>query len=294
MQLDPNHLAALRAILRSGSFDQAAADLRVTPSAVSQRLKALEDRMGATQVQRGPPAQATPLGRRLAKHAEDVSLLEAQLARDLSPQHNDRLTTVRFALPADSLGTWVITALAAVPDLGFDLVIDDQDHSAGWLRRGDVNAAITSRAAPVTGHDSIPLGSLRYIATASPTFAAQRFTKGLTADAFSCAPMMTFDQKDQLQHRWIKTLTGRKINPPKHVLPSTHAFVDGALAGLGWGMNPEQLVRHHIASGALVALAPDLPLDTPLYWQVSRIMAPALAPLSAAIKQAARVALIQP
>lgn len=292
MQIDPNQLAALCAILRSGSFDQAAADLRVTPSAVSQRLKALEDRMGATLVQRGPPAQATPLGRRLAKHAEDVSLLEAQLARDLSPQQGDNLTTVRFALPADSLGTWVIPALAAVPDLGFDLVIDDQDHSADWLRRGAVNAAITSRAAPVTGHDSIPLGSLRYIATASPVFATRWFAKGLSAETFARAPMMTFNQKDQLQHRWIKTLTGRKLSPPKHVLPSTHAFVDGALAGLGWGMNPEPLVRHHIASGALVALAPDLPLDTPLYWQVSRIMAPALAPLTDAIKRAARLALI--
>jgi len=294
MSFDPNHLAALSAILRSGSFDRAAADLGVTPSAISQRLKMLEDRMGATLVQRGPPAQATELGLRLAKHAEDVRLLEAHLTRDLSPGQHGEMSCLRFALPADSLATWVMPALATVSGLTFDLVIDDQDHSADWLRRGEVNAAITSRAKPVTGHDCMTLGALRYIATASPDFTTRWFCGGLTAAAFAQAPMMTFSQKDQLQHRWIKSLTGAKVSPPSHVLPSTHAFVDGALAGLGWGMNPEPLVRRHIAAGSLVALAPDAPLDTPLYWQVSRIMAPALAPVTKALKLAAQTDLIQP
>lgn len=294
MSFDPNQLAALTAILRSGSFDQAAADLAVTPSAISQRLKMLEDRMGATLVQRGPPARATALGRRLAKHAEDVGLLEAKLARDLSPRPAVGLTSVRFALPADSLATWVIPALAAVPDLCFDLVIDDQDHSVDWLRRGEVSAAITSRARPVTGYDSLSLGALRYVATASPDFVARWFAKGLNTEALSCAPKMIFNQKDSLQNRWVKSITGRKVSPPTHVLPSTHAFVDGALAGIGWGMNPEPLVRRHLAAGTLVALAPHAPLDTPLFWQVSRIMAPALAPLSAAIGIAAKAILVQP
>lgn len=293
MSLDPNQLAALGAILRSGSFERAAADLGVTPSAISQRLKMLEDRMGATLVQRGPPARATALGQRLAKHAEDVRLLEAQLTRDVSPGHPGEMSCLRFALPADSLATWVMPALAAVSGLTFDLVVDDQDHSAEWLRRGEVNAAITSREKPVTGHDCVGLGALRYTATASPGFAARWFRDGFTAAAFAQAPMMVFNQKDRLQHRWAESLTGAKVSPPSHFLPSTHAFVDGALAGLGWGMNPEPLVRQHIASGRLVALAPDAPLDTPLYWQVSRIMAPALTPLTKALRQAARRILIQ-
>lgn len=294
MTFDPNQLAALTAILRSGSFDQAASDLGVTPSAISQRLKTLEDRVGAALVLRGPPARATPFGRRLAKHAEDVGLLEAQLARDIFPQPTAGFTSLRLALPADSLGTWVIPALAAVPGVTFDLVIDDQDHSAEWLRRGEVSAAITAHAKPVTGHDNVALGSLRYVATASPAFVEQWFAEGLTPEALAQAPMMTFSEKDKLQSRWINTVTGQRAVPPSHVLPSTHGFVDGALAGLGWGMNPEPLVQHHIETGRLVALAPDARLDTPLYWQVSRIMAKALAPLTIAIKVAARSALIQP
>ena len=78
MHLDSAQLTALAHILRLGSFDAAAAVLGVTPSAISQRVKALEDRVGATLVLRGQPCTGTPMGQRLAKHAEDVALLEAQ------------------------------------------------------------------------------------------------------------------------------------------------------------------------------------------------------------------------
>jgi LysR family transcriptional regulator (chromosome initiation inhibitor) len=43
---DPAQLAALAAVHRRGSFDRAAAELHVTPSAISQRIKALEEAAG--------------------------------------------------------------------------------------------------------------------------------------------------------------------------------------------------------------------------------------------------------
>ena len=84
MQFDPHHLAALSAVLRLGSFDAAGHALNVTPSAVSQRIKALEDRVGASLILRGPPCTATEIGKRLAKHAEDIALLEAQVLGDIT------------------------------------------------------------------------------------------------------------------------------------------------------------------------------------------------------------------
>jgi LysR family transcriptional regulator (chromosome initiation inhibitor) len=52
--------------------------------------------------------------------------------------------------------------------------------------------------------------------------------------------------------------------------------VGAALAGLGWGMNPEPLVRHHLAAGRLVELQPGRPLDVVLHWQVAQLPLPAL------------------
>ena len=288
MSFDPDQLNALSTILQRGSFEAAAAELGVTPSAISQRIKALEDRIGASLINRGTPCTGTPVGARLAKHAEDIGLLEAQMVRELSlDESTGAPTRVRIAVNADSLATWFAGALADAGDLLFDLVIDDQDHSADWLRRGEVAAAVTSLAKPVAGCDAIPLGALRYLATASPGFVAHWFPRGTTPGALSRAPCLIFNAKDMLQRDWIERAAGRRLAPPAHYLPSSHAFIDAACAGLGWGMNPEVLVRPLLDEGRLLALPPAEPLDVPLVWQVSRIMAPALRPLTQSIRRAA-------
>lgn len=292
MQFDPHHLAALATVLRRGSFEAAAADLLVTPSAISQRIKALEDRVGTALILRGTPCTGTAHGLRLAKHAEDVGILEAQLSRELSLDATPGPVQLRIAVNADSLATWFVHAMSAVDDVLFDLVIDDQDHSADWLKRGEVSAAITATGKPVTGCDAMPLGALRYIATANPAFMARWFPDGVTAEALGAAPCLTFNAKDALQRNWIAEYVGGRISPPSHFLPSTHAFVDAARAGLGWGMNPEVLVRGPIRNGRLRPLLDNAVLDVPLTWQVSRIMAPALEPVTQAVRAAARKVLI--
>jgi LysR family transcriptional regulator, chromosome initiation inhibitor len=286
--LDPAQLAALAAVHRRGSFDLAAAQLHVTPSAVSQRIKALEEATGSLLIIRGAPCTATATGLRLIRHHDEVTLLERTVAADL-PGLSPGPATLRIAVNADSLATWVIPALAATEGLLFDLVIDDQDVSQDWLRRGEVVAAITSHPGPLQGCDTIPLGSLRYRATASPAYMTRWFPHGVTAKALADAPGLTFSEKDHLQTRWVasQTKSGQRPAFPTHRMASSQAFVDACLTGLGWGMNPEPLIAAHLAHGALVELLPDTTLDTPLYWQFTRLAAPALTGLTRAIRAAA-------
>jgi LysR family transcriptional regulator, chromosome initiation inhibitor len=293
MQFDPHHLSALAAVLRLGTFEAAAAALSVTPSAISQRIKALEDRLGSVLIQRGSPCTGTPAGIRLAKHAEDVGLLEAQLSRELKLDAGPDPARLRVAVNADSLATWFVDAMALVPDVLFELVIDDQDHSADWLKRGEVSAAICAHDKPISGCEAFPLGALRYVATASPGYVDQWFGNGITTEAMSQAPCLVFNAKDRLQHRWMDETFGERINPPSHFLPSSHAFVDAARAGIGWGMNPLALVRGPIRNGRLVPLVADAPLDIPLTWQISRVLDSALAPVTRAVRKATQRALIQ-
>lgn len=291
LKIDTAQLAALAEVIRTGSFDRAASTLGVTPSAVSQRIRALEERQGAVLVNRSHPCTGTDAGMRLFRHAEEVALLEHALQRDLGGRDPAVRQTIRIAVNADSLATWFPAALATAQaaDLGllFELILDDQDHSSDWLRRGDVVAAVTGHAAPVQGCDSTALGALRYLATASPDFMTAHFPDGVTREALETAPTLTFDRKDALQARWIELKTGAEMRPPTHYLPASQTFVDAALLGLGWGMNPEPLARPLIAEQRLVALDPALPLDTPLFWQTSRVARAALAPLSAAVVRTA-------
>ncbi|WP_306005815.1 LysR family transcriptional regulator ArgP [Aquicoccus porphyridii] len=291
MHLDPAQLAALAAILRSGSFERAAHDLGVTQSAVSQRLKALETRVGALLVHRGQPCTGTATGRRLAAHADRIGLLEADLARDVAALAPAPRTRLRIAVNADSLATWFPDALAGMPQHLFELVIDDQDVSHDWLRRGEAVGAVTASDQPVAGCNVVPLGALRYIPTASPEFMARHFPQGVTADAIARAPMLQFNVKDRLQHNWIERVFGRAISPPSHLIASPEGFVRAARLGLGWGLNPETLVTQEIAAGQLVSLLPGAHFDTPLYWQSGRLLAEALAPLTRSIRKAARGAL---
>jgi LysR family transcriptional regulator (chromosome initiation inhibitor) len=292
--LDPAHLAALAAVHRRGSFELAAADLHVTPSAISQRLKTLEERIGTLLIRRGTPCTATETGLRLIRHHDELALLEHALAADL-PGIAPGPATLRIAVNADSLATWVIPALAATQGFLYDIVIDDQDVSQDWLRRGEVAAAVTSHPGPLQGCDTLPLGALRYRATASPGFMARHLPNGPSPQALSRAPAVVFSEKDRLQHLWADRVTGGatvRTGFPIHRLASSHGFVDAALAGLGWCMNPETLVARHIAKGRLIDLAPDIPLDVPLHWQFARLTAPALAPLTRALQEAARAVLI--
>jgi LysR family transcriptional regulator (chromosome initiation inhibitor) len=297
--LDSSLLAAVAAVVREGSFERAARVLGVTPSAVSQRIKLIEERLGAVLVVRGQPCVATEVGARLARHAELVGVLEAELRREL-PAHAQQAVgagpaTLRVAVNADTLGTWFVDAMAAFAredDTLLDVAVDDQDHTADWLRRGRVLAAVTSLAAPVQGCRSRRLGALRYVATASPGFVARWFGDGVDAASLARAPSLLFDRKDGLQAQWVRRLLRRDVALPAHGLPSTHAFVEAALGGVGWGMNPLALVEGHLAAGRLVELVPGRGLDVPLYWQAVRLPVAALDRLGAAVHGAAARALV--
>lgn len=105
MKLDGQHLRALSAILRNGSFDAAAAELGVTQSAVSQRLKALEENVGVKLVNREKPCTGTEAGRRIAAHADHLQAMEQALAVDLGTKVDSQQGRLRIAVNADSLST---------------------------------------------------------------------------------------------------------------------------------------------------------------------------------------------
>ena len=298
--LDYASLAAVAAVIQEGSFERAAKLLNVTPSAISQRIKLLEERIGTVLIVRGQPCTATPVGNLICRHVERVGMLEREL-RDSLPQlaitdaANDRIT-LRIGVNADSLGSWFIAAMAAFTQHEsalLDVVIDDEEYTIDGLKNGQVLAAITSHEHSVQGCKSVSLGKLRYRAVATPQFMKEHFSEGVTPAALANAPALRFNHKDQMQSLWIRTHVGADVISSSHWLPSTQAFLDAGLAGIAWGMNPEPLVRPHLRAGTLVELIADTPLDVPLYFQHTRLQVPTLERLTRAVTQAARDMLMQ-
>lgn len=294
--IDPLHLQALAAVHRRGSFGGAAAELHLTQSAVSQRIKALEDQIGSVLLVRGTPSVATQAGQTLIGHFDRLMLMESAVRRDLG-QGAGGQSTLRIAVNADSLATWFLPALQAVEGVLFDIVIDDEDVSLDWLKRGEVAAVVTAHARPLQGCESVPLGSLRYLATASPEYMRRWMPEGVTAQALANAPALMFSDKDKLQERWVAQNFGSAVRSrslPCHRIGSSQGFVEACVLGLGWALNPEYLVADHLADGRLVALNTEAPHDAPLYWQFNRLTAEALGPMTAAVRTAAAQVLLRP
>lgn len=262
-------LAALAAVVEQGGFERAAQLLGLSQSAVSQRIKLLEARVGQPVLLRATPPAPTEVGRRLLNHVQQVRLLERDLQGQVPALAEDQpVERLRIALNADSLATWwapLVGDFCAEHKLLLDLVVEDQDVGLKRMRAGEVAACVCAAERPVAGARALPLGAMRYRALASPGFIARHFAAGVNAESMARAPAIVFGPDDLLQHRYMASL-GLNGAFNYHLCPSSEGFIRLAGAGLGWGLVPELQVQRELASGELVELLPERPLDVPLYW----------------------------
>jgi len=288
MRFDPAQLETLVAISEEGTFEAAARRLHVTPSAVSQRVRALEQAAGQVLVGRTTPATVTAAGEPLVRLGRQLRLLAAEAAATLG---TGEVVELAVAVNADSLATWlrpVLHTVATTAGVALRLRIEDQGYSHDLLRRGEVLAAVTAEAAPVQGCAAEPLGRLRYTPAAAP-WLVERHRRGRSVD-WASIPMVVFNEKDHLQDE-VLAAHGATRPPVVHRVPSTADFHEAVRAGLGWGMIPAPQLDPDVTGGLLVRLPGGRPVDVPLFWQRWRLDSPALAALSDAVRSAAALGL---
>jgi len=295
MNLDRDLLATLRAVVDAGTFDAAARALNVTPSAVSQRIKSLETQLGRVLVERTKPVRATESGEILVRLAREIALLETDAASALRLDGaGEGFTTVPLAVNADSLTSWFLPAIAeacTAHRIVVDLHREDQDRTAALLASGRVMAAVTSQAEPVPGCSVTPLGVLVSPPAASRDFAERWFPEGADAASLARAPVVDFDHDDELQTRFLRRVSRRRLDPPRHYVSGSADFLRAIELGLGWGMLLESQLAD-AAPGSFVELAPGGPgVRVPLYWQQWNLRSTALDAVAASVIEAARASL---
>ena len=299
--IDYRALQALAAVIEARGFERAAQRLNVSQSAVSQRIRQLEFKLGQPVLLRTTPPKPNELGQKLANHLQQVQQLEQGL---LLPDEETGSLRVRLAVNADSLDTWLPAALAEAEQAGrmdFELLVEDQDVGLRRMKNGEVMACICAEAHPVNGGLAEPMGILRYRALASPGF-VERHQCGQPLEQpqppLGELPSLIFNQDDQLQHRFLRTVAPHTPHPQTpepqryHICPSAGGFIRMAAAGLGYGMMPQIQVRDLLDSGALVDVVPGYHLDVPLYWHYWQTESPAMRGLREAVVQAAADVLV--
>ncbi len=282
MKLDGQQLAAFAAVLDLGSFDAAAERLHITPSAVSQRVKALEQRVGQVLVVREKPCRATPAGVPILRLAAQIATLESEALAETSGGSAER-TRIAVAVNADSMATWFTAVFGLLPEVLFDVRIEDQDHSARLLREGAVMGAVTTERAAVPGCRVQSLGVMRYVPVAAEEYVARYLPQGFTAAAAAQMPSLAWNRDDALQDKLIRKAFRRDVRRPVHYVPTAEGFGAAVRAGLGWGMYPEQLV-----TADFVQISP-IHLDVPLFWQSWKLDSALVDSIGRAVSTAARI-----
>lgn len=285
MQID--QLRALLAVVDEGTFEAAAGALGITPSAVSQRIKALEAAAGRVLVERSTPVRATTAGTAVVRTARQMVLLADQLRTDLG-EGGSAPVKLPVAVNADSLATWfepVLSSAAGWPDARLHLEVEDEEYSADHLRRGAVVGAVTADPTPVGGCRTEPLGAMRYLPVAAAGL-AEEYARGRGYD-WERMPVLRFNAKDDLQHGVLRDL-GVGVVPPTSQVPSSEGFAAAVRAGLGWAMLPEAQVGDDLETGRLVLLRQREHRDVPLHWQAWALRTPLVDRLGEAVHEAAR------
>ena len=275
LHYDYDALLALAAVVREGRFDAAAKSLEVTQSAVSQRIKQLEEKVGSVLIVRGRPCVPTEAGLQLCRHVEQVTLLQHELSdrmSALSGRTDSAAATIRISVNNDSLATWfpgVVKRAAEELSIRFDILPDDQEHTEQKLKSGDALAVVTAIEQPVHGCRRVSLGSMDYIAVATPEFHETYFSKGVTIDTIRKAPCLAFDRKDSIQEQWMLLSFGEAVPLSAHMVPSYEGYLACCLNGTAWGLVPGIAGKPHVECGELMELIPGKSVRIALHWQAS-------------------------
>ena len=286
--IDYRALAVLDAVASHGSFEKAAVALGISQSAVSQRIKALEDASGRLLIIRGQPAVPTGLGQRLITHHRHVKLMEASLDIDLG--NTVSMPELAIAIDDDSLATWFPATLApllAPPRCQLDVRLADSDAALQMVRDGTVFGCVASDTGTDVHATSVtPLGTLRHVCVATPMFAGHWFGDGFSADAVQLAPAVVG------QHRLLARFLAEQLDLhapfPHHRLPLAAARRACIEDGLAYGLMPQRLAAPYLATDRLLDLVPGFTLDVPLHWHAWSLDTPYTKLLSEQIVRSAR------
>ncbi|NMZ66781.1 LysR family transcriptional regulator ArgP [Pseudomonas oryzihabitans] len=287
--IDYKLLEALAVVVEEGGFERAARRLGLSQSAVSQRIKLLEARVGQAVLVRETPPQPTAPGLRLLRHIQQVRLLEADLGSEVPGLAEEAPQRLRIALNADSLANWWPLAVGPwvrAQRVLLDLVVEDQDVVLRRMRAGEVAACLCANGQPLAGARVSALGAMRYRALASPEFRARQLAALPDPQALARAPAIVFGPDDRLQHRYLEQL-GVTQTFDYHLCPSAEGFLQMTLGGIGWGLLPDIQSAAARTRGALVDLAPGHWVDVPLFWHHWRNGGAALQALTRHLEQVA-------
>jgi DNA-binding transcriptional LysR family regulator len=253
--MDLNALTLLVEILDAGNLSNAARRLKMSRANVSYRLNQLEKSVGLQLVRRTTRRiEPTEVALRLVEHGRRIQH-ELLAARETVATLGQELQgRVRLSVPSGYgqivMSDWLIAFKRRHPGIVLDVVFENRVED---LLRDEVDIAVRVLAEAPQNLVARDMGAVRYVACASPEFAA-RHGMPATLDALADAPVIT------------ATVVGRQLRIAAYLDSERHEVLlaptlisenflflrQAVLAGLGVGIVPDYVIHDDWRQGAVV------------------------------------------
>lgn len=268
--IDYKLLEALAMVIQEGGFEKAAFALHLTQSAISQRVRLLEDRTGKILLSRTTPPQPTEAGEQLVKHYLQVKLLEDGLGEDLNNRGDGEPVRLAVGVNADSLASWFLSAVGPLLSDGqllIDLHVDDQEQTHRLLKEGAVVGCVSDKSTAMQGCRVEFLGTMKYRLLASPEFVDRWFPGGLDRSEVQLAPAVIFNRKDQLHYTFLRQAFSEAVKMKfVHYVPAPEQFLQMIIDGYACGMVPDWQSEMLRKNGKLIEVYAAAHVGIDLYW----------------------------
>ena len=276
--LDKIKCDAFSAVVETGSFEKAGKKLCVSQSAISQRVRLLEERLGNVLLVRERPCKPTPFGAELFAYLQRVSLLENVFLKSVIDNNKFKPLPI-----AASIGTFesllfpILAKYCLSESITIDVKIDTLCNTIELLKRGEVQACITSESEIIRGCTSVYLGNMVYCLVASENFINKWFKNGINRESLRLAPLVLFNKNERIYFDFLESNFGlKKSMIPFHIIPSTDSYISGLACDMGYGIMPICKINQDLSNQGIKEISKEYRIKIPLYWHQLSYLSPAV------------------
>jgi DNA-binding transcriptional LysR family regulator len=255
-------LETFQTVARLGTAHAAAKELRVTQTAITQRIKALEAGLSMTLFLRSRRGMAlTDEGKALLQYFTSCREIEGQF---LSLIHgtNRQEVSLRIVGPTSAISTRVAENIEPLyfdyPFLKLHLRSDDHENRIEMLRQGETDLAIVSRNQIPNEMDSKLLKPDRYLLVASHKWKGRRLSDILVNER-----IIDFYESDDTTFKYLSHF-GMNAKRERLFINENEALIRMFIAGVGFGTLTESVAHPYLGTGKLISLNRGQAVEDPL------------------------------
>lgn len=265
MSLLSQNLQAFVSIVKNGTVHGAAAELNLTQTAVTQRIRVIESELKTTLFTRSRKGMLlTQEGQSLLRYCKGAIDLEGEALSAITKAGINQSIFLSLAGPTSVMTSRIIYQTVDYyrqwSQVNLNLIITDTDDRLSLVKSGQATMAIVAPETVPHELDSKMLKPDKYVLVASSQWKGRRLT-----DILENEKIIDFYESDQTTLNYLKKYDLiSKIKKPRLFVNNNEAIIKMFSSGVGFGTLTQEIAKPHTESGDLIVLNGAHVMEDPL------------------------------